>query len=109
VIAELRAVIADLRADRDAWRKQAQRLVLPAPKPVEQPLAIRAQAERLTLGPPNATPSVTPKRPWWRFDAEPQSARSRIPLGGDGNPVTRNGGREALGLDMLFEEAGLLL
>jgi hypothetical protein len=37
LIAELRGVIADLRADRDAWREQAQRLALPAPKPVEQP------------------------------------------------------------------------
>jgi len=30
LIAELRGVIADLRADRDAWREQAQRLALPA-------------------------------------------------------------------------------
>lgn len=37
LVAELRGVIADLRADRDAWREQAQRLALPAPKPVEQP------------------------------------------------------------------------
>ena len=37
LVAELRVVIADLRADRDAWREQAQRLALPAPKPVEQP------------------------------------------------------------------------
>jgi hypothetical protein len=29
--------IARERADRDAWREQAQRLALPAPKPVEQP------------------------------------------------------------------------
>jgi hypothetical protein len=34
LIAELRGVIADPRADRDAWREQAQRLALPAPKPV---------------------------------------------------------------------------
>ena len=31
LVAELRAVIADLRQDRDQWREQAQRLVLPAP------------------------------------------------------------------------------
>jgi len=36
LVAELRAVIADLRADRDAWRAQAERLALPAPKPVEK-------------------------------------------------------------------------
>lgn len=36
LVAELRAVIADLRADRDHWRDQAQRLALPAPKPVEK-------------------------------------------------------------------------
>ena len=29
LIAELRGVIADLRADRDVWREQAQRLALP--------------------------------------------------------------------------------
>jgi hypothetical protein len=34
LVAELRGVIADLRADRDARREQAQRLTLPAPKPV---------------------------------------------------------------------------
>jgi len=37
LVAELRAVIADLRRDRDEWREQAQRLALPAPKPAEQP------------------------------------------------------------------------
>jgi hypothetical protein len=31
LITELRAVIADLRQDRDHWREQAQRLALPAP------------------------------------------------------------------------------
>lgn len=31
LVAELRAVIADLRQDRDAWRDQAQRLALPTP------------------------------------------------------------------------------
>ena len=28
-------LVADLRQDRDAWREQAQRLALPAPKPDE--------------------------------------------------------------------------
>jgi hypothetical protein len=31
LVAELRAVIADLRCDRDAWKEQAQRLALPKP------------------------------------------------------------------------------
>lgn len=31
LVLELRAVIADLRQDRDQWREQAQRLALPAP------------------------------------------------------------------------------
>lgn len=38
LVAELRAVISDLRQDRDAWRdacERAQRLALPAPKPAE--------------------------------------------------------------------------
>jgi|SRR6516164_9871221 hypothetical protein len=39
LVLELRAVIADLRANRDHWREQAQRLALPAP----------------------------PRRPWWRW------------------------------------------
>jgi hypothetical protein len=41
LVAELRAVISDLRQDRDHWREQAQRL-LPASKPaqpVEQPMS----------------------------------------------------------------------
>jgi excisionase family DNA binding protein len=41
LVAELRAVITDLRQDRDQWREQAQRLALPAPQPA-------------------------PRRPWWR-------------------------------------------
>ena len=45
LVAELRSVIADLRADRDAWREQAQRLALPAPKPVEQPQATQVELE----------------------------------------------------------------
>jgi excisionase family DNA binding protein len=39
LVAELRAVIADLRRDRDEWREQAQRLALPAPKPAEKPMS----------------------------------------------------------------------
>ena len=39
LVAELRAVIADLRQDRDHWREQAQRLVLTAPKPDEKPMS----------------------------------------------------------------------
>ena len=38
LVAELRAVIADLRQDRDHWREQAQRLVLTTAKPVEKPM-----------------------------------------------------------------------
>ena len=35
LVAELRAVIADLRHDRDHWREQAQRLALPKPADVK--------------------------------------------------------------------------
>jgi len=45
LVAELRAVIADLRQDRDHWREQAQRLALP--KPPE----------------PKPADTLTPKRP----------------------------------------------
>src|SRR5262249_61896692 len=55
LVAELRAVIADLRRDRDAWRDQAERLALATPaapkasseaapqpaQPVEQPSRLR--------------------------------------------------------------------
>lgn len=37
LVAELRAVIADLRADRDEWRNQAQRLALTSPIPSRAP------------------------------------------------------------------------
>jgi excisionase family DNA binding protein len=50
LVAELRAVIADLRQDRDQWREQAQRLALP--KPPEPRPADALAAERW--------------RPWWR-------------------------------------------
>jgi hypothetical protein len=32
-LGELKAMLADLRCDRDAWRDQAQRLALPSPQP----------------------------------------------------------------------------
>ena len=41
LVADLRAVIADLRQDRDHWREQAQRLALSAPKPEEKPMSFR--------------------------------------------------------------------
>jgi hypothetical protein len=31
-LSELKAMLADMQRDRDAWREQAQRLALPAPK-----------------------------------------------------------------------------
>jgi hypothetical protein len=46
LVAELRAVIADLRADRDEWRNQAQRLALTPPQP-------------------STTPEPKPRR-WWQ-------------------------------------------
>ena len=49
LVAELRAVIADLRQDRDHWREQAQRLALPKPP---EPALKPADAEV--------------RRPWWK-------------------------------------------
>jgi excisionase family DNA binding protein len=46
LVAELRAVIADLRQDRDQWREQAQRLALPSM--------------------PEHKPAAASRRPWWR-------------------------------------------
>jgi excisionase family DNA binding protein len=48
LVAELRAVIADLRQDRDHWREQAQRLALP--KPAERE-ADHGQAKRRSWWP----------------------------------------------------------
>jgi hypothetical protein len=44
---QLRAVIADLRQDRDHWREQAQRLALPAPKPAAETPETPPEASRL--------------------------------------------------------------
>jgi hypothetical protein len=35
-VAELKEMLADMQRDRNAWRDQAQRLVMPAPKPEGQ-------------------------------------------------------------------------
>jgi hypothetical protein len=37
-LAELKELLADMQRDRNAWRDQAQRLALPAPKPAEKPM-----------------------------------------------------------------------
>ena len=52
LVAELRAVIADLRRDRDAWRDQAERLAL------------------ATSAPPRASSDATP---------QPEQARTAVP------------------------------
>ena len=57
LVAELRAVIADLRQDRDQWREQAQRLALPA--------AVRAEAPERPLMP--APAEVSRLRRTWRW------------------------------------------
>jgi hypothetical protein len=52
LVADLRAQLADMRGQRDAWQGIAERLALGAPKPAE----------------PKPTPELAaPKRlPWWR-------------------------------------------
>jgi hypothetical protein len=52
LVAELRAVIADLRRDRDAWREQSERLAL------------------ITSAPPRASGGVAP---------QPEQARTAVP------------------------------
>jgi hypothetical protein len=53
LIAELRAVIADLRQDRDQWREQAQRLAL--------------TASRASTVPTVWTPKPEKTMTWWRW------------------------------------------
>lgn len=50
----LREQLAETRADRDAWREQAQRLLLEAPAVVAAPA-------------PQPVEPETPPRRWWRF------------------------------------------
>lgn len=50
LVLELRAQLAEMRSQRDAWQSIAERLALSAPKPPE-PAPKPAEAER---------------RPWWR-------------------------------------------
>ena len=59
LVAELRAVIADLRQDRDQWREQAQRLALPA--------AVRAEAPEPSRPPHTGGPEVSRLRRTWRW------------------------------------------
>jgi excisionase family DNA binding protein len=52
LIAELRAQLAEMRSQRDAWQGIAERLALSAPKPPESKPVDALAAER--------------GRPWWR-------------------------------------------
>jgi hypothetical protein len=53
LVLELRAQLADMRAQRDAWQGIAERLALSAPKPPEQPSE------------PTPKPTEAVKRRWW--------------------------------------------
>ena len=75
LVAELRAVIADLRSDRDHWREAFERgqMALAAtqrllPPPLEHPAPPDASAPEQTATPieQGATPPAAPKRRWWR-------------------------------------------
>ncbi len=55
LVAELRAQLADMRAQRDAWQGIAERLALSAPKPTEPKLDEEAKATHGSL-----------RHPWWR-------------------------------------------
>jgi len=54
----LREMLQELRSDRDAWRSQAERLLLASPSPLVTP-------------PPPPTPptlmTAPPRTPWWRW------------------------------------------
>jgi excisionase family DNA binding protein len=53
LVSDLRAQLADMRAQRDAWQGIAERLALSAPKPPEQPSE------------PAPQPAEAVKRRWW--------------------------------------------
>jgi hypothetical protein len=55
----LREQMADLRSDRDAWRDQAQRLLLEGPKPPE------------TAATPETAPETRPRWRFWRREGDP--------------------------------------
>jgi hypothetical protein len=57
LVAELRAVIADLRRDRDAWREQAERLALAASAPPKASPDAAPQPEQ----PRTAVPTIGPR------------------------------------------------
>jgi hypothetical protein len=68
LVAELRAVIADLRRDRDAWREQAERLSLITSAPPKAsgdapPQPEQARTTVPTIGPKPAEPSRL-RRAW---------------------------------------------
>jgi hypothetical protein len=55
LVADLRAQLADMRSQRDAWQGIAERLALSAPKPPEN-----------TEAPEPKPAEAAPRRPWWR-------------------------------------------
>jgi len=48
-LAELKTLLADMQRDRDAWRDQAQRLVLPKPEPEPKPMTSETPPEASRL------------------------------------------------------------
>jgi hypothetical protein len=61
----MREQIADLRADRDHWRDQAQRLALARPATSETPPATMPSLDLAT--PPAPEPEVSRLRRTWRW------------------------------------------
>jgi hypothetical protein len=55
LVADLRAQLADMRGQRDAWQGIAERLALSAPKPTPAPVPE-----------PTAEPAAPKRLPWWR-------------------------------------------
>ena len=91
LIAELRGVIADLRADRDAWREQTQRLALPAPKPVDARSENPSSNRRSDGGRGCARPAELLNGPvkWRVASRRPGPLRKQTPASSSATPTGR--------------------
>ena len=66
MVAELRAMLADVRRDRDAWRSAAERASTTLATLAQRQLPAPATPDATPIEQP-ATPVDPPRRRWWRW------------------------------------------